>query len=327
MLEQDTRYSIHIQKKDEEGGGRLHLSSIALLRDMGFTFASNGSYSRLSSLVKEYPWWTVYFDRVHDIPPIVARGTTDIGIVGQNTIEEYNLRGFKVIELVKTGYGNCSLVLASHEGIKDLNDLNTPTDSKRGKVVTDHLFVAQRFLKSKGVSDQIENRSGSLESYVGPDKEFDAMVGIVETGNTLGSYGLRTLEVILSSEAVVIASPRLREVEGSERIIRNFLERLVAVLRARESTLLLINVPRSAQELVVKALPSTKSPTIVGPLADHEWEEMQSVVPKKGLDEVISYLHQLGVLDIVKRDIDWLIPNPGDPEIEQMMTKIYGPNI
>lgn len=305
MNELEQRLKISVQKN-----GRLSQPSQQLLRDSGLRFAGSNGGDRLVSLVENFPA-AVFFDRDDDIPVGVEAGDSDLGIVGQDMVVE---SGAKVFELTTLGFGMCRLVVAAPEPFTSLEQL------KERRVVTSYPNAAATYFCTRGIPVALTRRSGSVEGYT--RRGYDAIVDITDSGKTLIDLKLRELGQLLTSEAVLIASPLLRENRGTQRVVEKFLWRITSALRARDYRYILLNAPSSAADDMIRVLPSSESPTI-SDLKKPGWLAIASVVPVAQIYELGATLQQLGAKDIVIQPMNNMLPNPNDRDIMRMMEKIY----
>ncbi len=199
--------------------GRLSEKSLLLLKEAGISL-NNGS-RKLRSVAQTFPLEVIYL-RDDDIPQYVQDGVAHIGIVGEN---EYAEKECKVDLVEKLGYSRCRLSIAipkseSYDSLKDLN-------GKR--IATSYPVILQNYLKEHGVKADIHVLSGSVE--LAPSIGMaDAIFDIVSSGSTLISNGLKEVEVIMKSEAVVIANPNLDT--GIQAILDDLIFRIRSVMAA-----------------------------------------------------------------------------------------------
>jgi ATP phosphoribosyltransferase len=273
--------------------GRLYEESVKLLRECGIQL--NNGNKQLKTVAENFPL-EVFFLRVDDIPQYVFDSVADIGIVGENVWLETN----KNIDLVyRLGFGKCRLSLAvpksmKYDSVKDLQGL---------KIATSYAHLTQEFLNEKKVSAEIHEISGSVEIAPGIGLA-DAICDLVSSGSTLFTNNLKEVEVILRSEAVLVADPKLNE--EKKAILQKLLMRINAVKTAKNNKYILLNAPNHQLDQIAKVLPGSKSPTIV-PLAEDGWSSVQSVVNENDFWEVIEKLKELGAQGILVVPIEKMI--------------------
>ena len=256
--------------------GRLHENSMQLLKECGIEINNSNRQLKISAV--DFPL-EAYFFRDDDIPQYVFDNIADIGIVGENVLYEKN----KDIDVIsKLGFGRCRLSIAVP---KSLN-YSSPDDLKGLKIATTYSGLLQNFLKEKGVQADIHEISGSVEIAPGIGLA-DAICDLVSSGSTLFTNGLKEVEVILRSEAVLIANKNLGE--EKKKILDNLLLRMNAVKTAKHNKYIMMNAPNHQLENITALLPGMKSPTIV-PLSQSGWSSVQSVVNENDFWQVIEKL-------------------------------------
>ncbi|MDQ2657451.1 MAG: ATP phosphoribosyltransferase [Bacteroidota bacterium] len=284
----ETLLRIAIQKS-----GRLQEGSLELLRESGLSF-SNGR-DQLKTQARNFPV-EVLFLRDDDIPQYVEDKVADVGIVGENIFVEKQ----KSNQLVKRlDFAKCRLSIAvprleNYTGVKSLQGKN---------IATTYPNIVRKFLARNGVDAGIHEISGSVEIAPGIGLA-DAICDIVSTGSTLLSNGLKEVEVVMQSEAVVIAGNDL----GPERqiILDKLLFRIGAVQKAKNSKYILLNCPNESIEKITSVIPGMKSPTII-PLARKGWSSLHSVVDENDFWERIDQLRSFGAEGILVVPIEKMI--------------------
>jgi ATP phosphoribosyltransferase len=271
--------------------GRLNEKSVELLKNCGLNFENYKS--SLISPVSNFPL-EILFLRDDDIPEYVQDGIADLGIVGENVIQETEV---EVSYLQKLGFGKCSLKIAvpNNNSITDINQLN-------GKAIaTTYPVILGKYLKEKGITSDIRTISGSVEISPGLGLS-DAICDLVSTGGTLKSNGLIPFADVMSSEAVLIGS------KGSENnhLVQELIQRIQSVLRAKETKYVVLNVERKNLPSVLALLPGVKSPSVV-PLAEGDWVAVHTVIPERDFWDRISQLKQAGAQGIVVMPIEKII--------------------
>jgi ATP phosphoribosyltransferase len=273
--------------------GRLNEDSIKLLKECGIEL--NNGNKQLKAAAFNFPI-EVYFFRDDDIPQYVYDGVADIGIVGENVL----LEKAKDIDLVyRLGFGKCRLSIAvpkslPYNNISDLNGL---------KVATTYSVILQNFLKEKNISAEIHEISGSVEIAPGIGLA-DAICDLVSSGSTLFTNGLKEVEVILKSEAVIVGNRNLPE--DKKAILEKLLMRINSVKSAKNNKYIMLNAPNNQLKNITSLLPGTKSPTIV-PLAEEGWSSVQSVVNENDFWDVIEKLKQFEAEGIIVVPIEKMI--------------------
>jgi ATP phosphoribosyltransferase len=274
--------------------GRLSDDSISLLRDAGVTLA-NGPTRLLRAPATNFPL-EVIFLRDDDIPEYVEEGVVDAGIVGENILLE-KCSGVKQVE--KLGFGRCRLSIAlpknvQYEGVQGLQGVC---------IATSYVRIIEDFLKKSGVTADIHSISGAVE--ITPSLGLaDAIFDVVSTGSTLLANGLREVETVLESEAILIASPHLN-IE-KQAILERLLFRIHANRNARQHRYILLNAPTNQLETIIRLLPGMKSPTVL-PLALEGWCSIHSVVHEEVFWDVLEQLKSAGAEGILVAPIERMI--------------------
>ena len=273
--------------------GRLHDESIKILKDCGISLY-NGN-DQLKVTASNFPL-EVYYLRNSDIPQYLIDGVVDIAIVGDNLLVE---KGQNIQIADKLGFSKCKVSVAvpknfNYNSIQDLNGLRVATSYP--KTVVD-------YFSSKGISVDIHQISGSVE--IAPNIGLsDAIVDIVSSGSTLFKNGLKEVEVILKSEAVLAVSPQISE--EAKQVLSKLQFRIQSVLRSRKSKYILMNVPNDKISEISKILPVLKSPTVM-PLAEESWSSVHSVIDEDQFWEVIDQLKEAGAEGILVCPIEKMV--------------------
>lgn len=284
----ETTLRIAIQTK-----GRLNEDSVMLFEEAGIKLIDGKR--RLISSAKNFPLEVLYL-RDDDIPQCVADGVADVGIVGRNEMEEQK----KVVEVVKElGFSKCRLSLAVPKDIP-YNGLDWFSGKK---IATSYPGILKDFLASKGVSAEIHFIAGSVEIAPGIGLA-DAIFDIVSSGSTLVSNRLREVEVVMHSEAVLIACPQLSK--EKQAILDELIFRIESVENGKGKKYILLNAPNEKMEQIIKVLPGMTSPTLM-PLAKPGWSSLHSVIAESDFWEVIGNLKRNGAEGILVLPIEKII--------------------
>jgi len=282
------KLKIAIQKS-----GRLNEDSIKILKEAGIEF--NNGLNKLKAEAVNFPL-EVFFLRDDDIPQYVEDGVADIGIVGENVVIEKN-KEVKIVD--RLGFGKCRLSIAipksqKYKGVQDL-------EGKR--IATSYSMVLSKYLKKNKINAEIHEISGSVE--IAPSIGLaDAICDLVSSGSTLFTNGLKEAEVILKSEAVLIANNDLSTEQ--KQILDRLIFRLNAVKKAKNNKYILLNAPNKNLDAICKILPGMKSPTIL-PLADKGWSSVHSVVNENEFWDIIEKLKEKGAEGILVVPIEKMI--------------------
>lgn len=274
--------------------GRLNEKTVQLLRECGIAFENGGS-SKLKSKARNFPMQILYL-RDDDIPECVADGIADAGIVGENVYLEKR-RPLRIIE--RLGFARCRLSIAfpkdrQYRGSDDLQGLN---------IATSYPNILKDFLAKNRINATIHEISGSAEIAPGIGLA-DAIFDIVSTGSTLLSNGLREVETVMLSEAVLVAAENL--LTAKQDLLDKLLFRIRAVQTAGNRKYILLNVPNERIDEICTLLPGMKSPTIM-PLSTEGWSSVHSVIEEDEFWEKIEALKIAGAQGILVIPIEKMI--------------------
>lgn len=273
--------------------GRLAEKSLALLKDCGIKLP-NGD-RKLKTEAKNFPL-EVLFLRDDDIPQYVEENVADIGIIGENEVWEKN----KNIEIItKLGFAGCRLSLAipKEEEYTGINYF------KNKKIATTYPKILRTYFNEKKIYPEIEEIGGCVEIAPGIGLA-NAIFDIVSTGSTLILNGLKEVEIVTKSEAVVVSNKNLSTIK--QQILHKLLFRINAVKNANKNKYILLNAPLSVVPEISNILPGMKSPTIL-PLAEENWCSIHSVVKEDEFWDVIDQLKSLGAQGILVVPIEKMI--------------------
>ncbi|MFN3942876.1 MAG: ATP phosphoribosyltransferase [Flavobacterium sp.] len=273
--------------------GRLNEDSLKLLKDAGIS-VDNGN-DQLKATSANFPL-EVLFLRNSDIPQYLQDGVADIAIIGSNLLEE-KPNSIEILE--KLGFSKCRVSVA----VPNQFQINSLQDLKNKKIATSYPNTVRNYFGNLNIPIEIHQISGSVE--IAPNIGLaDAIVDIVSSGSTLFKNNLKEVAIILKSEAVLAASPKMDE--EKKQLLQKFLFRIQSVLKARKSKYILMNVPNDKIEKVTTILPVLKSPTVL-PLALPGWSSLHSVIEEATFWEVIDQLKEAGATDILVCPIEKMV--------------------
>lgn len=273
--------------------GRLSEDSIELLRECDIKFNRNGSKLRTQAF--NYPIEFLHL-RDDDIPRYVADCVADLGIVGENVVVEKNIP-VRIVEHL--GFSRCRLSIA----LPKTAPYRGPQDLAGLKIATSHPRILEQYLQRQKIEANIHEISGSVE--IAPSIGLsEAVCDIVSSGSTLISNGLREVEQVFASEAVLISHEKLSA--ENQKIAEELRFRMKSALKARNYNYILLNAPNDAIPLITEILPGMKSPTVM-PLAQTGWSSVHSVIMKEKFWEVIGRLKAAGAEGILVVPIEKMI--------------------
>lgn len=273
--------------------GRLFDDTMNLLNEADIKISSN----KRTLLVKSsnFPLEVLYL-RDDDIPQSVATGVADIGIVGENEFLERKENADIVYHL---GFSKCRLSLA----IPKAADYNGIEWFNGKKIATSYPVILKKFLEEHNINAEIHVITGSVEISPGIGLA-DGIFDIVSSGSTLVSNNLQEVEVVMKSEAVLIANKNLDK--DKQELLDQMMFRFKAVRNAEDKKYVRMNVPKTHLKEIIDVLPGLKSPTVI-PLADDEWCSVHTVLDEKRFWEIIGRLKEMGAQGILVTPIEKMI--------------------
>lgn len=283
-----SKLKIAVQKS-----GRLSEKSLELLRECGIKLP-NGD-RKLKTEAANFPV-ELLFLRDDDIPQYVEQGVADIGILGENEVYE---KAKKVKVIQRLGFANCRLSLA----IPKDEHYTGLSYFEQKKIATSYPRILADFFAQQQIAVEIEEIGGSVEIAPGIGLAH-AIFDIVSTGSTLLMNGLKEVEQVMQSEAVLISSNELDP--NKKAILDQLLFRIAAVRKSSANKYILLNAPNDKIPQIVEVLPGMKSPTIL-PLAESGWSSIHSVVKEDTFWEVIDQLKALGAQGILVIPIEKMV--------------------
>ncbi len=273
--------------------GRLSNDSLKLIKECGINV--NNGKGKLTSIAGNFPMEFLFL-RDDDIPGYVADGVADLGIVGKNVLLEKG----KNIDVVKElGFSKCRLSLAipkekEYTGIKYFDQVS---------IATSYPKILQEFLDKNNLTADIHEISGSVE--IAPNIGLaDAICDLVSSGSTLFTNGLKEVEVLMHSEAVLVGSPNMNA--AKKEILERLLFRVNAVQTGEKNRYILLNAPNDSLDKIISIIPGMKSPTVL-PLAIEGWSSVHSVIGEGEFWEVIENLRAEGAQGILVVPIEKMV--------------------
>lgn len=283
-----TKIRIAIQKS-----GRLNEDSLKILKEAGISI-DNGK-DQLKATARNFPL-EVFYLRNGDIPQYLRDGVVDIAIIGENVLLEKG-EGIQFEE--RLGFSKCKVSLA----IPKSAPYNSVKDFEGKRIATSYPNTVKKYLDSKGINADLHIINGSVE--IAPNIGLaDGICDIVSSGSTLFKNGLKEVEVMLTSEAVLAVSPKISEERST--LLKKLQFRIQSVLRARKSKYVLLNAPNDKLEEILALLPGMRSPTVL-PLAEAGWSSVHTVINKDTFWEVIDELKQKGAEGILVCPIEKMV--------------------
>ena len=272
--------------------GRLYDDSIALLKECGIDLRN--VKDRLKTESDNFPL-EVFFFRDDDIPQYVEDGVADVGIVGLNVLHE-RCKEAEIIE--ELGFGKCRLALAINK-----NDEYVANYLQGKKIATSYPVLLQKYLDENKITAEIHEISGSVEIAPGIGLA-DVICDLVSSGSTLFMNGLKEVETVLESQAVLVRNKQLNEEQL--KWVDKLLFRIRSVKKAKRNKYILLNAPNDQLSKIFELLPGMRSPTVL-PLAEEGWSSVHSVLSEDEFWEKIEQLKAAGAQGILVVPIEKMI--------------------
>ncbi|NBI12594.1 ATP phosphoribosyltransferase [[Haemophilus] felis] len=291
-----TRLRIAMQKS-----GRLSQESQALLKQCGVKI--NLQEQRLIAYAENMPI-DILRVRDDDIPGLVFDGVVDLGIVGENVLEEAELARFASGEqanytlLRRLDFGACRLSIAipqdeCYNGIQDL---------KNARIATSYPNLLKRYMQQQGVDFKTCSLTGSVE--VAPRAGLaDAICDLVSSGATLEANGLKEVEVIYRSTSCLIQRSAALNAE-KQALVNKLLTRIQGVQQAAESKYIMLHAPKEKLAEITALLPGVENPTILPLVQDNSKVAMHMVSQEMLFWETMEQLKEVGASSILVLPIE-----------------------
>lgn len=284
----DTPLRIALQKS-----GRLSEKSHELLRECGIKYSVSKRTLMASS--STFPL-EILLLRDDDIPQYVEDGTAHLGILGENVVMEKE----REVDIAKRlGFAKCRLSIAipKSEDYEDVSYFEGKT------IATSYRPILERFLEGQVNTVSIKDISGSVE--IAPSIGLaDGIFDIVSTGGTLRSNGLKEVEVVMKSEAVIIANRNLSEAHTA--LLEELIFRIDTVFNGHKKTYVMLNTPSNLKEKIIDMLPGVTAPTVM-PLNKEGWLAIHAVMDEDAFWSVVSDLKRVGAEGILAMPIDKMV--------------------
>ena len=273
--------------------GRLNEDSMRILKDIGISI-DNGK-DQLKAAARNFPV-EVFYLRNGDIPQYLRDGVVDAAIIGENVLIE---KGNDLEFVERLGFSKCKVSIAVPKDSK----ANSLKDLEGKRIATSYPETVKKFLKQQNINAQLHTISGSVE--IAPNIGLaDGICDIVSSGSTLFKNGLKEIEVLLKSEAVLAVSPLISK---ERRDILNKIQfRIQSVLKGRDSKYILLNAPNNKLDAILNLLPGMRSPTVL-PLAEKDWSSVHTVISKNQFWEIIDELKENGAEGILVCPIEKMV--------------------
>jgi ATP phosphoribosyltransferase len=266
--------------------GQLAEPAAQMLKEAGYL---KGSQSKNLVLIDRENDVEFFFLRPKDIAVYVAQGSLDMGITGQDMVQD---SGVDVEEISELGFGAATFSIAGVAGIAELTELNNKL------IATSYPGLLQQWLNRNSLSATIVRLDGAVENAIGLGVA-DYVADVVATGTTLQLAGLQIIgEPIMKSQAILISRKSITDVDAKQRFIR----RINSVNVARSYVLMDYDIPSSLVEKACLITPGFESPTISA-LRDPNWSAIRVMVPTAAVHQIMDELYEVGARGILVTEI------------------------
>ncbi|TGJ86952.1 hypothetical protein E0Z10_g1796 [Xylaria hypoxylon] len=314
--------------------GRLNQAALNLLEGADIQFRRE---NRLDiALVKNLPIALIFLPAA-DIPTFVGEGQVDLGITGWDQVQEHdagvralyrarrfsgeispeedvqNERGSGCETVLDLGFGGCKLqVQVPENGI-----YNSPKDLIGKNIGTSFVHLAQKYFadleaevdstktQTGGQPEEFTNKlrtkiielSGSVEAACALGVA-DGIVDLVESGETMKAAGLKPIDTVVESSAILIKSQK----PSNPELVELIAQRIRGVITAHKYVLCQYNIRRSTLVEASKIAPGKRAPTVTS-LDEEGWVAVSVMVEKKRIAPIMDELSKMGAHDILVLDI------------------------
>jgi len=305
--------------------GRLLQSALNLLEGADIQFRRE---SRLDiALVKNLPIALVFLPAA-DIPTFVGEGRVSLGITGRDTVaeheagveslrreraesgkstptEEDNQMGCE--EVMDLGFGSCKLQVQ----VPEKGQYAKPSDLIGKNIGTSFAHLAEDYFaaleaeadatngtKTRKLRTKIIELSGSVEAACALGVA-DGIVDLVESGETMKAAGLKPIDTVISSTAVLVKSKH----PTNPQLVDLIASRIRGVISAQKHVLCQYNIARTKLAAATKITPGQRAPTVNALEGEDDWVAVSSMVEKKKIATVMDELTEVGAQDILVLEI------------------------
>jgi len=271
--------------------GRLYEKVCEMLKGSGIEFHREPRLDVALCVGKPI---TLVFLPAADIAKYVGEGNIDIGITGQDIVQESKVNVNTIMEL---GFGKCKLCVQAPIS----SNITSIEKLAGGRIVTSFPTITNEFFKEYdqklGVETSVKFVSGSVEAACGLGLA-DAVVDLVETGTTMRAAGLEVVHEIITTQAILIANPHSKH----QNVVDLLQRRIQGYITATKFVMVMYNVSVELLDDAMKLTPGKRSPTVTA-LDDPNYKAVSALINTKEVSEIMDKLHDLGATDILIIDI------------------------
>ena len=190
--------------------GRIFDETVPLLERAGIRPSEDPETSRKLILGTNRAGLRLILVRAADVPTYVQYGAADLGVAGLDLLAEHG--GAGLYQPLDLGIAKCRLCVAVPEGFDYAAAVK---QGARLRVATKYIGTAREHFAAKGVHVDLIHLYGSMElaPLVGL---ADAIVDLVDTGNTLRANKLRVVEEIMPISSRLIVNPASLKLKRAE---------------------------------------------------------------------------------------------------------------
>jgi ATP phosphoribosyltransferase len=242
--------------------------------------------------------------RPQEIPVYIAEGLFDVGITGEDWIEETgaDVEVLASLSYAKTGTGHGTKIVLA---VPNQHPADRAGEMPSGsRISTEFVRITERYFAGLGIPVKVAWSYGATEAKV--PEIVDAIVDITETGGTLRAHGMKIIETLLTSEPVLIANRAASADPAKRAAMTDVTTLLMGALAAEGRVLIKLNVDDAHRDAVLAVVPSMKAPTI-SPLVGGGFA-IETVVDKRGVNRLIPELKTAGATDILELPISKIVP-------------------
>ncbi|OTA92110.1 hypothetical protein M434DRAFT_396660 [Hypoxylon sp. CO27-5] len=314
--------------------GRLNQAALNLLEGADIQFRRE---NRLDiALVKNLPIALIFLPAA-DIPTFVGEGQVDLGITGWDQVQEHdagvralyrarrfsgeitpeeetekNSRGSGCETVMDLGFGSCKLQVQ----VPEKGSYNSPKDLIGKNIGTSFVHLAERYFANLELEEdtakeangspvkfstklrtKIIELSGSVEAACALGVA-DGIVDLVESGETMKAAGLKPIDTVIETTAILIKSRK----PSNPELVDLIAARIRGVITAQKYVLCQYNVERSGLVAATKIAPGKRAPTVTS-LEEDGWVAVSVMVEKKKIAPIMDELSKVGATDILVLDI------------------------
>lgn len=240
--------------------------------------------------------------RAQEMARYVEQGVLDAGITGHDWVVETGANVEEICELVysKVSRRPTRWVLC----VPNDSEIHSASDLQGKRIATEVVNMTNDYLKSHGVSADVEFSWGATE--VKPPRLADAIVEVTETGNSLRANNLRIVDELLQSTPRLIANRESVADVWKKRKLTDIALMLKSCLAAEGKVGLMMNVPKQDLQSILDMLPALQTPTISS-LADSDWVDVNTIVEEAVVRNIVPQLKEAGARGIVEYGISKII--------------------